>query len=170
MNDNEPALTIGDILGLPKPNTASAAVWRRWHELGVDADDFHHLDTADVRDRHLWLILSYMPCVQNSGIHEFLCRGGGENWSETLEAFQAIGANGESEALRQVFALFPGRSPCRDQTAREQQIGEIRHSLPAGPGGSLPYLDDVINCERESSDRIYELLLEYWQRLGADQK
>lgn len=91
MNENEPILTLAEIFGFDKQDTPGAVMFRRWRELGVDADDdFHRLDAADVRDRHLWLVHAYQGCVGNGGVHEFFHRPNGEYWLETLEAFQAI--------------------------------------------------------------------------------
>jgi hypothetical protein len=167
MDEGERPPLLAEILGLTNENTAEGAAMRRFIELRFDSKT--EFDDFTPRDRCLCNVVEYVEVVDNGGVHEFLCRLCGNRAIETLESLVAIGATSAATGLRQVFDLFPAKSPSRDQSIRNKQIEEICDSLPRDPDGrNGRYLDNIVTHYRE--ENIFDLLMDYWQRHPIEPK
>ncbi len=151
MGETEEFLTIGQICGTDRGDSAHARVFRVVVKL-LRVCSGNQFRKFAAPDQYHWLIYWMTQEVENGGIDQFFWNRG-EYARETLDALKAIGAMRTFQTILETCSLFPHGQPAEDDEMRQVQCREISARFDGKK------LDDIVDFRWD--DNLDELLLQY---------
>jgi hypothetical protein len=143
-------------MGRPLAESSSFGLKKK---IGVLGHNYHvgdndGLEKLEKRDRFIWDVSLACTEYMNGGIRQVFRNSSGDRISQTIEAFDAIGAGTSASILRKCCALFPGGMPSTDQGKRREQIALIEKKNQS----AIKQFDGSL-----FNENVDGLLLQYWK-------